>query len=44
MAYGPDDHQCSKCTAMFADRRERNDHEDECRGDEDVEAELEELR
>ncbi len=35
MAWGPVDHQCSKCTAMFADQRERNDHEDECRGDEE---------
>ncbi len=33
MAWGPVDYQCSKCTAMFADQRERNDHEDECKGE-----------
>ncbi len=31
MAYGPTDHYCRKgCTAIFADSRERNSHEDEC--------------
>ena len=30
MAWGPVDYQCSHCTAMFADQRERNYHEDEC--------------
>lgn len=45
MAWGPVDYQCSHCTAMFADQRERNDHEDECHGDEpeNVEEEQEEL-
>ena len=34
MPYGPTDHYCRKgCTAIFADRRERNSHEDECQGD-----------
>ncbi len=32
MAWGPVDYQCSHCTAMFADQRERNHHEDECKG------------
>ena len=32
MAYGPVDLACGKgCTAMFADSRERNDHEDTCK-------------
>jgi hypothetical protein len=29
MAYGPVDYYCRLCGKPFADRRERNDHEDE---------------
>lgn len=29
MAWGPVDHYC-KCGAVFADRRERDNHQDEC--------------
>ena len=31
MAWGPVDYHCGRgCGAMFADRRERNSHEDDC--------------
>ena len=33
MAWGPVDYGCRKgCTAIFADHRECNSHEDECKG------------
>ncbi len=35
MAWGPVEYQCSHCTAMFADQRERNYHEETCEGPEE---------
>jgi len=37
MAWGPVDHGCRKgCTAIFADSRLRNYHEEQCEGPRDL--------
>ena len=44
MAWGRLDYHCSKCDALYADNRSRDLHEDECKGEEDSEPDIDRAR